>query len=370
MTFLSTFCPIVSQSFGDGSLANLPWMQELPDVLTTAMWSSWVEINPKTGAAVGHSAGRSGGDRVAAGKLACCRDSFAGNRARHGRHAGRPGTRKLRPVCQRPRREPTLDSRAAHRTRNRIAGLGRDARETDAGGRTRAGQAHIVRGRNERLPPRRGTAVVFAIWNAPRRAEEGNNKFMAHKWGLVVDLDRCTGCEACVVACHAENNIPTAGADQAARGRTMQWIRVERYWEGDFPNPQSPLSAGPLPAMRRGTLRACLPHLRQLSHGRGAERPGLQPLHRHALLRQCLPVQRALLQFLQSGMGHAAEPAAQSRCFRAQRGHYGEVHLLRAAHQVGGDPGRSGKARSEGWRVHHGLRAILRVQGAGLRRSE
>jgi Fe-S-cluster-containing dehydrogenase component len=54
---------------------------------------------------------------------------------------------------------------------------------------------------------------------------------MAHKWGLVVDLDRCTGCEACVVACHAENNIPTAGEDQASRGRTMQWIRVERYWE-------------------------------------------------------------------------------------------------------------------------------------------
>ena len=60
---------------------------------------------------------------------------------------------------------------------------------------------------------------------------------MAHKWGLVVDLDRCTGCEACVVACHAENNIPTAGEDQAARGRAKHWIRVERYWEGDFPNP-------------------------------------------------------------------------------------------------------------------------------------
>ena len=59
---------------------------------------------------------------------------------------------------------------------------------------------------------------------------------MKHKWGLVVDLDRCTGCEACVVACHAENNIPTAGEDQAARGRAKHWIRVERYWEGEFPN--------------------------------------------------------------------------------------------------------------------------------------
>jgi Fe-S-cluster-containing dehydrogenase component len=53
---------------------------------------------------------------------------------------------------------------------------------------------------------------------------------------MVIDLDRCTGCEACVVACHAENNIATAGPDQAARGRAKHWIRVERYWEGEFPN--------------------------------------------------------------------------------------------------------------------------------------
>ena len=58
---------------------------------------------------------------------------------------------------------------------------------------------------------------------------------MPHKWAMVIDLDRCTGCEACVVACHAENNIATVGDDQAARGRAKHWIRVERYWEGEFP---------------------------------------------------------------------------------------------------------------------------------------
>jgi Fe-S-cluster-containing dehydrogenase component len=59
---------------------------------------------------------------------------------------------------------------------------------------------------------------------------------MAHRWGMAVDLDRCTGCEACVTACRAENNIQTVGASQAARGRAIHWIRVERYWEGEFPD--------------------------------------------------------------------------------------------------------------------------------------
>lgn len=56
------------------------------------------------------------------------------------------------------------------------------------------------------------------------------------KWGMVIDLDRCTGCEACVIACHAENNLPIAGEDQSAKGRQTNWIRVERYLEGEYPN--------------------------------------------------------------------------------------------------------------------------------------
>jgi len=56
------------------------------------------------------------------------------------------------------------------------------------------------------------------------------------QWGMVIDLDLCTGCEACVVACHAENNIRIAGDEQAARGRSVNWIRVERYFEGEFPD--------------------------------------------------------------------------------------------------------------------------------------
>ena len=57
-----------------------------------------------------------------------------------------------------------------------------------------------------------------------------------HKWGMVIDLDRCSGCQACVIACQAENNIPLNDQSAFLDGRAIEWIRVERYWEGDYPD--------------------------------------------------------------------------------------------------------------------------------------
>jgi Fe-S-cluster-containing dehydrogenase component len=59
---------------------------------------------------------------------------------------------------------------------------------------------------------------------------------MERRWGMTIDLDRCTGCQACVVACHAENNLPVSGPVEAAKGRAVHWIRVDRYYEGTFPD--------------------------------------------------------------------------------------------------------------------------------------
>jgi molybdopterin-containing oxidoreductase family iron-sulfur binding subunit len=55
------------------------------------------------------------------------------------------------------------------------------------------------------------------------------------KWGMVIDQDLCTGCQACVAACSMENNIAFVGEEDASYGRSMQWIRIERFWEGEYP---------------------------------------------------------------------------------------------------------------------------------------
>jgi molybdopterin-containing oxidoreductase family iron-sulfur binding subunit len=59
------------------------------------------------------------------------------------------------------------------------------------------------------------------------------------KWGMVIDQDLCTGCQACLVACTSENNVPFVGEEDAGYGRSLHWIRMERFWQGHYPEVKS-----------------------------------------------------------------------------------------------------------------------------------
>ena len=103
-----------------------------------------------------------------------------------------------------------------------------------------------------------------------------------HKWAMVVDIDKCTGCQACVVACQAENNVPINTEDLFHQKRAFEWIRVERYWdvpdeyrgssgvdpkpeETPLPGCESQVHSYTVPALRERALRTRLSGLRHLS---------------------------------------------------------------------------------------------------------
>jgi molybdopterin-containing oxidoreductase family iron-sulfur binding subunit len=75
-----------------------------------------------------------------------------------------------------------------------------------------------------------------------KRPYEDQYKDKDYKWAMVIDLDTCTGCNACTTACYAENNLPVVGKEFFGKGQAMHWIRIERYWgeneemEGKFPD--------------------------------------------------------------------------------------------------------------------------------------
>ena len=227
----------------DGRFANNAWLQELPKSLTKLTWDNAALIAPATAARLGLESG----DVV---ELA--RDE-----------------RTLRiPVWIAPGQ--AADTLTLHlgygRTRAGLTGNGTGVdvnvlRTADALD-TADGVALTATGGTETLAStqdhwslegrnlvRVGTTGEFEADPefARRMGEEpprtltmyGEHAYTGYAWGMTIDQGVCTGCNACVVACQAENNVPVVGKEQVLVGREMHWLRVDRYYTGEIDNPDT-----------------------------------------------------------------------------------------------------------------------------------
>ena len=245
-------CP--SPTLHDGRGANKPWLQELPDPVSKITWHGWVEVHPETAARW----------RVVNGDVVLLTTPFGGVRA---------------PVWITPGVRPDV---LAVPTGQGHKAYGRYARDrsfnafellagtaTPYGGRAFTVSVAVARTGDHRFlatlegdPREMGEGIVRALPLAQAAAlRPGQHPFREeivppeaagamqgwaeaqHKkatleyyagdhprWGMTIDLAKCTGCSACVTACYAENNIATVGEDLMLRRRQMSWIRIERYW--------------------------------------------------------------------------------------------------------------------------------------------
>ena len=223
----------------DGRHANNPWLQELPRPLGRLVWDNPVLIAP----ALAAGAGLTNGDEVElglAGRLlrapvyvvpgqapGCVVATLGGGRTSAGEVGNGVGVdvTPLRGLAGLPTLRKT-GSRVRLASTDHHNVLEVEQAVVDAVVRhgtlaAFAADPHFLR----------GDAKQPSIYH---RAQAGGVA-----WGMSVDLNACIGCNACVVACQSENNVPVVGREQVLIGREMHWLRIDRYYEGAADNPDS-----------------------------------------------------------------------------------------------------------------------------------
>jgi MoCo/4Fe-4S cofactor protein with predicted Tat translocation signal len=274
-----------SNAVHDGRFANNGWLQELPDPITKITWDNPALLSPKTAKSLGvvnedvvkvEHDGRSielpafvvpgqadgvvvvtlGYGRRQAGRVgtgvgvdATRLRGAAAPWIAAGAHVSRTG--KTFPLASTQEHgsmegHPLVLEGTAEEFRRKpdfaqeLAEAPHEEAEATVGGNVHGSESGS--GVEHETPGKGHTPSGLALFKE-KSYSEGN------QWGMTIDLNTCIGCNACVVACQSENNVPVVGKDQVRRGRQMHWLRVDRYFTGD-PEGDAPAVVQPLPCMQ------------------------------------------------------------------------------------------------------------------------
>jgi len=238
-----------SLRFYDGRSAVSSWLHEAPDTMTQAVWDAWVEISTETARKLGVVQGDMVAVKSSQGTLELpayvspsLHPSAAAIPMGH-RYTPYQRTRyvaadarSLNPMDILPAvTDPASGGLAFMSAKVTLTRLGtrrplavlqathdQDDRELAQHVALGAAREQALRGRAPEPPP-------------PTLYEE--QKYPGPRWGMTIDVDACVGCQACVVSCQAENNVPVVGKASAAYGRQLHWMRLERWAEGKPEHP-------------------------------------------------------------------------------------------------------------------------------------
>lgn len=242
--YQDAFNVVTYQKYGirDGSMADNPFLQELPDPITKATWDNYVMISPKDAAKLSIKSGDVVTLKVESGDVtipAIVQPGVAVNTVAVAVGYGRKTSGK------------TAKNLGGNAYPFNSFTNGSFQNSTSFGVVTKTGKFkglaqtqthHSMEGRDivrettyadYKKNPKSGNtkkAKLFHIY--PEHDKSG------HQWAMAIDLNKCTGCSSCIISCNAENNIPVVGRQEVANRREMHWMRLDRYYKGDENEPE------------------------------------------------------------------------------------------------------------------------------------
>jgi MoCo/4Fe-4S cofactor protein with predicted Tat translocation signal len=236
-----------SPSVYDGRLANNGWLQELPQPVTKLTWDNAAIVSPKTAKAFGlvqgemaHLVHNGVGMDLPIFVVPGQADGSVAVHIGYGRtSAGTVGTGVGHDVSAlRPNVGDWVLTKAEIRGTTRPYKLAttQDHFSIDELGIKEVAKRAPVLIREGTLEQYNKDAkfAEIELHHEPESLWKNPDVAQGHAWGMTIDLNKCIGCNACVIACQAENNVPIVGKEQVSRGREMHWLRIDRYFHCDF----------------------------------------------------------------------------------------------------------------------------------------
>jgi MoCo/4Fe-4S cofactor protein with predicted Tat translocation signal len=237
-------CFVRDSKVDDGRYANNGWLQELPDPISKLTWDNAALISPNTAKRLGVSSGDvlklTVGDKSV--EIACLEspghaDDSLSVAVGYGRQAvgsvGREVGVDIYPLIATENRRFKVGAVVSKAGRSHALAVTQEHGALEGRGADITRQATVeewLKNAESKSPTFFNKMGIDA--HAPENFSLYTNPPLddVHAWGMVVDLNTCTGCSACMLACQAENNIPIVGKEQVIGGREMHWIRTDRYF--------------------------------------------------------------------------------------------------------------------------------------------